>query len=90
MKKKHLIKVLRWTAQRLYMGEREAVAPGLCYTALRWYGWDAMCALEEAIKPYTITRGRFARFLCRPYDKWEQRAMFALLLAESLEKGKTK
>lgn len=85
MTNKQLAKVLRWTAQRLYMGERVHNAGGLCWTVFKWYGWEGFNAAEEAISPYTIKRGRFKRFLCMPYTDWEQRAMFALLLAESLE-----
>ena len=88
MTKKDLIKILRWTAQRLYMGQRAASAPGLCWTIMRWYGWEGFNTAEEAISPYTLKRGRFKGFVCRPYTDWEQRAMFALLLAESLEENK--
>ena len=85
MKKKQVQRALRGIAERLYMGERPCPAwghVGLCYLALRWYDGGTFEEVFRAIYPHT---GKKGGYLCTPGTRWEQRAMFALILAESLE-----
>lgn len=78
---------LRHVAERLINGERlyfvtgEQIPGGLCAFTLHWSfsGFSVVC---KAIKPHLKYP---SQYLCPPGTRYNQRAMFALLLAESLE-----
>ena len=70
----------------LMMEETDCFHAGLCAVAVSWYGVSSWTYVTRVIKPHVKKTGKNAGFLCEPGMHWEQRAMFALLLAESLEK----
>ena len=73
---------LRFIAARILSGERRYGTGGLCGLALHWLpitGYNGVC---DAIRPHLPAP---LSYICKPNTRWEQRAMFALLLAESLE-----
>ena len=78
---------LRHIAERLINGDRiyfttgEHVPCGICNLTLQWWfsRFSVVCA---AIRPHVKASHAY---LCPPGTRYNQRAMFALLLAESLE-----
>lgn len=81
-------KGLRHIAERLINGERrynhdgKRIPNGLCGLALHWLSFSAYDSVTKAIRPHVDDA---CSYLCKPGTKYNQRAMFALLLAESLE-----
>ncbi len=78
---KYTQRVLRDIAKRVINGERMSVPCGLCYFALRWHRMKGYNAVYGAVRHHI--RGGIG-YLCTPGTRYEQRAIFALLVAESL------
>ena len=86
MSKAHSREALRTVAQMVYDRKPGPYSAGLCHAATQMLGhrsWEDMCATIRMIRRYM---GPNQSWLAKPGTKWDQRAMFALLVAEAEKK----
>lgn len=91
MIKKKLVEQLRHLAQEVYDNNYKSHA-GICLQ-FNIYN-DSRVVKESTYRTYTMLRAymaphtRYDGYLCPAGSRWEQRAMFCLLLAESIQQEK--